>query len=443
MEIQQVALKKIFLDLENPRHKVYSSQKEVIEYLCENELIYELAKDIVENGSNPLEVMALISNDDGTYFVAEGNRRLCALKLLQDPDLAPAKYREQFKIISENWIAPEYLSVIIFENRELVADWLVRIHGGTLGGIGRKSWNSEQKTRFLGDNKNIMAQRLLDYAEQEGMLSTEERKNKISTVQRYMGNPLLRDALGVDVSNEDALQRIRPKDDFDRILKVFINDLKDGVINTRANAEKIKDYSQKLRKVEGASNEIIAAEHIEDRQGKSSSNKANNNSKNNAAADAEKVSTKPANPRISNYFENEKETEQLLIKLNNYKLTSIYNSLHRLAVSEHCPLLTVGLWTFVETLTALDGRQEKTDFQSFLSPDKFNKLELGGRSKTLRQVLRRLSENGNTTKHDQELAAYNARQLINDFKALHPLFQAICKNIIKQKEEKDGAGQNG
>lgn len=110
MEIKQINIKDIFLDLENPRHEPYQSQEEVIEYLCQNEYVFALAQDIVIMGVNPLEIMAIIPNtdncsDDGaqTYIIAEGNRRLCALKLLDDPELAPSNERKNFKAISQKW----------------------------------------------------------------------------------------------------------------------------------------------------------------------------------------------------------------------------------------------------------------------------------------------------------------------------------------------------
>ena len=37
-----------------------------------------------------MELFALLPDGDKAYLAAEGNRRLCALKLLNDPDLAPA-----------------------------------------------------------------------------------------------------------------------------------------------------------------------------------------------------------------------------------------------------------------------------------------------------------------------------------------------------------------
>ena len=100
--IQPIPVERIFLDLSNPRHEPYKTEAEVIEYLCREEQVYSLARDIAKIGINPLEICAVIpvnkkSARTQLFVVAEGNRRMCALKLLDDPDLAPAKYRKRFR----------------------------------------------------------------------------------------------------------------------------------------------------------------------------------------------------------------------------------------------------------------------------------------------------------------------------------------------------------
>ena len=425
MNTEQIEIKSIFLDLENPRHEPYQSQEEVIDYLCKNEHIYALAQDIVEVGINPLEVMAIIPNsvqqhNGKTYIAAEGNRRLCALKLLHDPELAPTDDRKNFKTLSKLWTPFSTIPSIIFENRESVREWLGRIHGGLQNGIGRKHWNPEQKTRFTGDIKNLMAQQLLDYAEQKGMIAKKERANKISIVQRFISNPLFKDALGIDTSKDNELQRTRPVHDFDIVLKKFVDDLKTKEINTRFNSPEIKGYSHNLRSIEGVGNETSPPQPL------NAPDKENNSIN---------PSQKPKPPNKPRNLNNRTETESALYKLGNYKLSSIYNSLHRLGVLDHCPLLTIGVWTLFETLTALNGRNADTDFVAFLSVQKLEELGLGNKVKTkaLRQCLRRISENGNTTKHHQHSASFNGQQLVNDFDALHPLIQALATDCTSQK----------
>ena len=86
-----VKLNQIYLDLNNPRHDPLDSEQDAIAHLVANSNIKVLAKHISEIGStSPLELMALVPNPKvkNGYITAEGNRRLCALKLLNDPDKA-------------------------------------------------------------------------------------------------------------------------------------------------------------------------------------------------------------------------------------------------------------------------------------------------------------------------------------------------------------------
>jgi hypothetical protein len=64
MDIDQDQFGQIFLDLDNPRHESFTLESEVIEYLCRYENILPLAKDIVANGLNELELIGLIPDEN-------------------------------------------------------------------------------------------------------------------------------------------------------------------------------------------------------------------------------------------------------------------------------------------------------------------------------------------------------------------------------------------
>ena len=90
--------------------------------MCEREEVYPLARDIARHGLNPLERLALIpvksrGRQITGYTMAEGNRRLCAIKLLGDPERAPANLRKAFEQIAND---PNYqpitkVSGVVFE----------------------------------------------------------------------------------------------------------------------------------------------------------------------------------------------------------------------------------------------------------------------------------------------------------------------------------------
>jgi hypothetical protein len=95
-----IEVDRIFLYEENPRHEPLDSEPEVIEHLCKNEQVYSLARSISEAGTNPLALLGVVeqpgSGSKKAYQAWEGNRRVCAIKLLNDPDRAPADLRKDF-----------------------------------------------------------------------------------------------------------------------------------------------------------------------------------------------------------------------------------------------------------------------------------------------------------------------------------------------------------
>lgn len=72
----------LYLDSQNPRHDPINNRTEIINYLIKNEKVKVLAKSIAENGTSPLEILAVIENENGHFIALEGNRRVCALILL-------------------------------------------------------------------------------------------------------------------------------------------------------------------------------------------------------------------------------------------------------------------------------------------------------------------------------------------------------------------------
>ncbi|MCK0096705.1 hypothetical protein MWU60_14080 [Yoonia sp. F2084L] len=87
---KMISANRIFLDLENPRvANPFESEDDAIAWLCDNEDVLTLAKDIREIGPNPLELVAVMKKGSNAYVALEGNRRVCALMLLNDPDRAP------------------------------------------------------------------------------------------------------------------------------------------------------------------------------------------------------------------------------------------------------------------------------------------------------------------------------------------------------------------
>ena len=415
IEIEVIGVNRIYLDLENPRHERYEREDEPINYLCQSEKTLALARDIVDHGLNPLELFAVVPEGDDLYFAAEGNRRLCALKLLLDPHRAPGRQKREFRKLAERWSNRiTEVSAVVFDDRKNVRLWLERIHGGEDQGRGRLAWSPEQKTRFTGAEKNALAQQLLDVAESEGFIASDQRKRKLSTVQRYSSNRVMREDVLWLTKDEGVYKTTRSPRDFMALLQRFIGDVAKGEINTRANKAKIDEYASRLKGECSVADEEVSAWPVTNRP------------------TDDVRAEKPGNHRRKRHriaFSN--DLSCALENTGSFKLQELYRSMHTISAREHTPLLAVGAWAFVETLTALEGRKGKVSFHSYLSADKLNRLGLGSKNETkeTRNALERISEMGNATKHHQQAAAFNDAMLITDFLIAEGVFVALAREV--------------
>jgi hypothetical protein len=408
--IESVPVGRIFLRLDNPRHKPVETESMAIAQLCKEEAIYPMARDIAKIGINPLDNLGLVpvktktSGANASYISAEGNRRICALKLLNDPELAPANLRKAFKELAAGSVAPSTVPAKIFDDFESARPWLDRIHNGEQGGIGRTKWNAEQKQRFDGGSKNKAAQALLDYAEAENMLSAEEREGKLTTVQRFLGNDIFRETLGFDQSTPDDVGRTRPKDEFDILVKRFIRDLiQKKEVNSRMNKDDIIRYARPLASIPGVTATRVEAESL-------STGVAGKTKKN--------VRKKPRKPEKVKHIQYEEEIFAALKNLENEKLSSLYHSICTIELDPHTPLVAIGTWSLFETLTACAGRHDGTSIDSFISKNRLVAYGFTGDTLSLRSAMTRIREYGNTTKHHPIAAIFNGDQLNNDMTAL-------------------------
>lgn len=82
----------VALDRENPRINVEASDQEsdIIRKLIRYEEVPDLARKIANTGLLPGERIIVVREND-QWVVLEGNRRICACKLLLSPQRIPAE----------------------------------------------------------------------------------------------------------------------------------------------------------------------------------------------------------------------------------------------------------------------------------------------------------------------------------------------------------------
>lgn len=142
----------LMLDDENPRfassmlvnNSKNITQEVIIKHLLRHANIKELAKRI--NVVQELHGSELITcyKRDGKFVVIEGNRRVCACKLLLNRDLIPDEYKASFPIVDEDTKNNiQRIIINVYPDRESVQAYLSDRH---IKGV--KKWSSIEKQNY-------------------------------------------------------------------------------------------------------------------------------------------------------------------------------------------------------------------------------------------------------------------------------------------------------
>ncbi len=145
-KIEEININDIVLDDENPRIP-YSlrnqSEDELLNYLIRTASLVELIKSIGERGFFAGEPLLLVKESE-KYVVVEGNRRVSALKLLQDPDKAKELINSIKDAVESSEVQPIDIPAIIFPDRKDISRYLGYRH---ITGI--KNWKALEKARYM------------------------------------------------------------------------------------------------------------------------------------------------------------------------------------------------------------------------------------------------------------------------------------------------------
>ncbi|WNN59525.1 ParB N-terminal domain-containing protein [Enterobacter hormaechei] len=133
------------LDKMNPRIPSYvftRNQKDIFNYLFNNEKIERLAAKIVDKGFIAHDPIYVVKEGDA-YIVVEGNRRVSALKCLLDPGMAPSASKKRKLERLKNSLGSELIEkveVYVAPSRRAVENVLYELHAE-----GKLQWSRQQK----------------------------------------------------------------------------------------------------------------------------------------------------------------------------------------------------------------------------------------------------------------------------------------------------------
>lgn len=146
---RRIPVEELHFDSRNPRIPQSLRQEDetkTLNYLVLESATAELMQAIGENGFFEGEMLLVAERGDGGYTVVEGNRRLCAVMLLNDPGLTSRK-KETVRTIAASSRAQlpiAELPCLVFQSKSEITKYLGFVHV-----TGKQPWGLLQKAEYL------------------------------------------------------------------------------------------------------------------------------------------------------------------------------------------------------------------------------------------------------------------------------------------------------
>lgn len=212
-EYKQIRVTDLLLNTSNPRFNSVKQQTETILAMVEdqNEKLAVLAEHINKNGLNPTDII-IVCRHGKQWLVREGNRRVTALKLANEPDLVPEQYpklKSKFRRLNElmDRTILENVPCVVIDDDELANEWIRLKHTGENEGAGTVRWDGQQTGRFNNQTSGASDQRMvfLDALKELEEIPDKYKVNfaniKKTNFDRLMGDPDVRNLVGVEIAD--------------------------------------------------------------------------------------------------------------------------------------------------------------------------------------------------------------------------------------------------
>jgi len=346
---KNVQLTQLLVNTENYRFDTVASQKEAINEMIDNqnEKLYKLAEDIVNNGLNPNDPIQISrSHHDNTKFnVLEGNRRIICLKLLNNPDLIEdPKYsflKKKFKklnVENKDRIIKD-INCNVYEDPSEADKWIKLKHTGQNNGIGTVDWDAQQIQRFEEkvEKKSSAALQVINLLNKSNDTSDHIKSNlrnlKITNLDRLISDPEVRRFLGIEIVNNVIQSEIEEKEVI-KGLNYVIKDLLDPNFKVK-NIYTKDDREDYIKRIPESSKPNLKQRSKKPWDFLNSSREISKTSK------------------IKKIIVNPKERKNLIprsckLRINNPRINSIYYELQKIDVKKFTNAAAVMLRVFVE-----------------------------------------------------------------------------------------------
>lgn len=253
-----IEIEKLIVNPKNYRFDPVETQAEAIDLMLDEkgEELVNLAKHILENGLDEAKNFRVIEVKKELYKVLEGNRRITAIKCLNNPSLIKGdSLRNKFSKIMEDAkknekTFPTQVHCFVYDTEEEASKWIKLDHTGKNDGAGLDPWGMAEKNRFDYDfgGKLNPAMQAVDLYEKETKSKIDDPNElKLSTINRILSNPEARSYLGLGMVNEEIYPVTPTKEVVTRLDKLFNKMIIDDVqVSELYNADLIVKFMKKL-----------------------------------------------------------------------------------------------------------------------------------------------------------------------------------------------------
>ena len=262
-----VPIADLLLDEENPRLAAPNQgQRETIRALAnlQGSHLQTLASDIVEHGIDPSNLFIVMELEDRRYLVLDGNRRVTALKALENPEIVngaiSANDLRGLKRLSREYDSNINSTVlcIVVNDRTEADHWIELKHTGYQGGAGPLRWGPDEGARFRARTGGMLdaETQALNFLQDRGDITPDFRgRVPTTTFRRLLRTPAVREKLGVDWK-DNTLLVTGEETAVAKALMYVANDLSERRITVRD----LDRQADRVRYVESLPAEIIVTQ---------------------------------------------------------------------------------------------------------------------------------------------------------------------------------------
>ena len=242
---RKMTIANLLLNPDNPRFDPVEHQLEAISAMVSDQQgkLVALAQHIAKHGLNPTAPVLVkpYDNNDKQWVVREGNRRITALKLMNEPSLVPSdfpKLKKEFQQLNSsiNIESLQNIPCVVLEDEDQINEWVGLAHTGENNGVWTVGWDGQQTSRFraIAAGKTDTRLAFLDELRHSEAIpqSLKDRFVDIrkTNFDRLMDDPDVREFLGVSILKT----RLRLVGGVTPYLLMVINDLAFGKLSVGA-----------------------------------------------------------------------------------------------------------------------------------------------------------------------------------------------------------------